>query len=550
MNFRIVTYTIGQILKVLAAFLVIPLIVSVCCGEIGGEFALQGLLAFIVPILLCLSLGFILTCKRPKETTYYAKEGLLIVGFSWVVMSLIGAIPFSIGTYGNPYFADLTYFDWLFESVSGFTTTGASILHGVGADEAISQIDIMSGVSVLGAGTHYYALLLWRSLTHWIGGMGMLIFILAILPSSSNGASSIRLMQAESTGQSVGKLVSRVNRTARILYLIYAGMTVLLFLLLLLGMAIPSDGARTIDPFNAVIFALSTAGTGGFAAVSTSAAEFGLYVQIMLIVFMFLFGVNFNMYFLLFTRKFKDILRSEELRFYFFFLIAVIFVMTLNVCLSNVFETYSKYGNGFGDLLKDTVFSAVACMTSTGFSVAHEVAPKVFLGDFSLWPTFSVMMLFLLMYVGACAGSTGGGFKCSRFIVLAKSMWMSCKRIINPNAVYVVRLNGKRVDEEVTRGVLGYFIIYLIILVLVTLILSFDPFVTAQDGGSFLTALSSSLTCLNNIGPGLTKAVGPAGNFFGYTIGMKIVMSVEMLIGRLEIFPIVMLFNPRTYSRH
>ncbi len=543
MNFRIVTYTIGQILKVLAAFLVIPLIVSVCCGEIGGGFALQGLLAFMVPILFCLSLGFILTCKRPKETTYYAKEGLLIVGFSWVVMSLIGAIPFSIGTYGNPNFADLTYFDWLFESVSGFTTTGASILHNV-ADTTISQIDIMSGVSVLGAGTHYYALLLWRSLTHWIGGMGMLIFILAILPSSSNGASSIHLMQAESTGQSVGKLVSRVNRTARILYLIYAGMTVLLFLLLLLGMVIPSDGARTIDPFNAVIFALSTAGTGGFAAVSTSAAEFGLYVQIMLIVFMFLFGVNFNMYFLLFTRKFKDILRSEELRFYFFFLIAVIFVMTLNVCLSNVFEAI--YANNFGAALKDTVFSAVACMTSTGFSVAGSIGG---MGDFTVWPTFSIMMLFMLMFVGACAGSTGGGFKCSRFLVLAKSMWISCKRIINPNAVYVVRLNGKRVDEEVTHGVLGYFIIYLIILVLVTLILSFDPFVSAQGGGSFLTALSSSLTCLNNIGPGLTSVVGPAGNFFGYTIGMKIVMSVEMLIGRLEIFPIVMLFNPKTYSR-
>lgn len=535
MNFKIVTFTIGQILKTLAAFMVIPLVVSLAFGETSAN----QIFSFVVPIMLCLVLGFILANRRPEDTTYYAREGLLIVGFSWIIISLIGALPFTIATYGDPDFADMTYIDWLFESVSGFTTTGATVLHdaptGIG-----NQIDIMNG-SVI-SGRHYCGLLLWRALTHWMGGMGMLIFILAILPTSSDGASSIHIMQAESTGQSVGKLVSRVGRSARILYLIYTVMTALLFCMLLIDMAIPTgDGIQQMDAFNAAIFALSTAGTGGFAAVSTSAAGFSLYVQIMLIVFMFLFGVNFNIYFLVLVRKFKDAFRSEELRFYCITVLVAIFAITLNLCISGLnagsSAVHAYEYKSFGTALKDSTFTVVSCMTSTGFATT----------DFDTWPVFARVTLLLLMFIGACAGSTGGGFKCSRFLVLIKSMWVSCKRVINPHAVYIVKLNGKKVNDEVTQGVFGYFVLHLTILIAVTVILSFDPFAAADD--TVLTSLSSSMACLNNIGPGLTPTVGPMANFFGYTVGMKCVLSVEMLIGRLEIFPILMLFNPKTYSR-
>lgn len=494
-----------------------------------GETSAQMLIAFVAPMLVGLGVGYILTRARPASTTFFAKEGLLIVGFSWIVISLLGALPFQIATLGDPNFADMTFVDWLFESVSGFTTTGSTVLHTV---EGGHQIDLM-------AATGYRGLLMWRSLTHWLGGMGVLIFILAVLPSSS-GASAIHIMQAESTGPSVGKLVSRVSSSARILYLIYAVMTVALVGLLALDMPLPSDAPQEVDFYNALILSFGTAGTGGFAATSASLGACSLYVQIVVTVFMFLFGVNFNLYFMILIGKFTEILKSEELRFYVLATAVAIVSVTFNVWATFAWVTEGEMTmyNDFGSCLQYASFSVVSCMTSTGFSTA----------DFALWPAFSRIVLLILMFIGACAGSTGGGFKCSRFLILIKSILTSCRRILNPHAVYTVKMNGKKLDDNVVRGVYGYFFVYLLILVGVTVILCFD--VPAAAGNDpILTSFTSVLACLNNIGPGITQAVGPSGDFYSFHIVVKLILSLVMLLGRLEIYPILMLFSPKTYTR-
>ncbi|MBQ7226915.1 MAG: TrkH family potassium uptake protein [Clostridia bacterium] len=514
MNFKVVAYNLGQILKAVAFLMALPLLSAVIMGETSAQL----LFAFIVPMLIGLALGFSLSSQKPEDSTFYAKEGFVIVGLSWILISLLGALPFTIGTFGNPYFADLSYVDWLFESVSGFTTTGSSILH---LTPYGHQIDLMYSCG--------RSLLLWRSLTHWIGGMGVLIFILAVLPSS--GASAIHLMQAESTGPTVGKLVSRMSSTARILYIIYAVMTVVQIGVLSISCAFD----ESMNFFHALVLSLGTAGTGGFAATSASVGEFGLYVRVVVTVFMFLFGINFNLYFCLLLGKVKDFFKNEELRLYVLILVGAILITTFNVWLS-LGETVSEY-KSFGETLGIASFTAVSLMTTSGFAVA----------DFTLWPALSQGALLALMFVGASAGSTGGGFKCSRFLLLVKSAVVRVRKVLNPRAVYSVKMDGKKVSDEVITGVNGYFVVYALILILSTFVLLFDA--GALGDTPLLSAFSTALSALNNIGPGMTTALGPSGDFYAYNIGMKLLLSLLMLFGRLEIYPILFLVSPRTYSR-
>lgn len=517
MNLRISIYTIGQILKALGAFFILPLITSIIYGEVHAQM----LFAFIVPALLSISIGSVLTMRPPEDRTFYAKEGLFIVGVSWIIISLIGALPFSIATLGDSNFADLNYIDWFFESASGFSTTGSSILH-VGANG--NQIDLMFNGG-------YRGLLLWRSLTHWMGGMGVLLFIMAVLPSTS-GASGLHLMQAESTGPSTGKLVSKVKGTARILYLIYTIMTIAEIILL----AFAAIGDENMDFYQAIILSLGTAGTGGFAATSASVGQFGLYVQIVVMVFMALFGVNFNLYFLLIIGKIRDAIKSEEFRFYIAVITIGIIALTLNVsiALTNVLD----YAASFWTTLQYTSFTAISLVTSTGYATC----------DFTLWPAFSTSILFSLMFIGACAGSTGGGFKCTRVLILVKSAFKSCMKVINPNAVYSVKMDGKKLDNEIVKSVNTYFVVYLLIFVFSALLVSIDSAALGTTNQT-MTIISSVMATLNNIGPGLTSIIGPSGDFYSFSYGIKILFSVLMLFGRLEIYPILMLFSPKTYSR-
>lgn len=516
MNYKVVIHTLGQLLKALSVILIFPFIVAL----IESEFSVQILLAFLGPSALCLGLGFILAHGKLKDSTFYTREGIVIVGFGWIIISLVGMLPFIIATAGVEELSDLSVIDWFFESVSGFSTTGASILHPVSGSH---QIDIMYE-------TGYKSVLFWRSLTHWVGGMGVLIFILAVIPSSA-GASGIHLMQAESTGPTIDKLVSKMSSTARILYLMYAALTVLEIILLSLASIFDSK----MNIFHAFVLSMGTAGTGGFAASSSSLGLYGPYVKIVVTVFMLLFGVNFNIYFCLLAKKFKDVLQSEELRFYLGFIIVAIFSMTLIVFYSmkDVFAEYSS----FGDVAIDVSFTAVSLTTSTGYATK----------DFTIWPDICRYMLLLMMFIGACAGSTGGGFKCSRFLLLVKIALVRCYKVINPRGVYSVKMDGKRVADETIQGVSGYFAIYILILLLSILFVAID--LSVRGISDLVTAFSSVLTCLNNIGPGMAPAIGPSGTFFGFSIPIKLLLSVLMLLGRLEIYPILMLFFPKTYSR-
>ncbi|MBR6788827.1 MAG: TrkH family potassium uptake protein [Clostridia bacterium] len=518
MNYKIVLSTLGQIVRVTGLLLSVPLLSAIIMGEAGDR---QIVCAFIVPMIICLSLGTTLSMIKPSDKTLYAKEGIVIVGVGWIVVSVIGALPLTIGTLGRENFLDLSFIDWLFESVSGFTTTGSSILH---ATSNGHQIDLLYACGCR-------SILLWRSFMHWIGGMGVLVFVLAMLPSLS-GASGLHLMKQESTGPTVGKLVSKMSSTARILYLIYAIMTAVEIVMLSLSLLF--DG--TMNVFHAFVLSFGTAGTGGFAATSASLASHGLYVQVVVTVFMFLFGINFNLYFCLLMGKIKDVLKSEELRLYSALMLIAIITISLNVwaSLGSIIDSYSNYANALGE----ATFTVVSLMTSTGYAIA----------DFTVWPSLSQGALIAVMFIGACSGSTGGGFKCSRFLILVKSAIMRCRKVVNPRAVFTVKMDGKKIDDEVTAGVNGYFVIYALILLLATFVIMIDVNALGADS-PIITAFTTSLTCLNNVGPGMTAIVGPNGSFFAFNGGIKILLSVLMLFGRLEIYPILLLISPRTYSR-
>ena len=478
MNIKMIFYTIGNLLKVEATLLCLPLIVSFIYKE-------NTYLSWLIPIAALLLFGILLTLKKPEKRNLYAKEGMALVGLSWIVLSLFGCLPFVISRQ-IPNFVDA-----LFETVSGFTTTGASIL---------TNIEELS-----------HSMLFWRSFTHWIGGMGVLVFVLAILPNSEGH--NIFILRAESTGPQVGKLVSKVKVTARILYLIYLGFTILEMIFLLFG---------KMPVFDSIVTSFATAGTGGFGIKSDSVASYSTYCQMVIAIFMLLFGINFNIFYFIIIGKVAQALKSEELRTY----IIIIAVATITIALNIFFVLDVSLSVAF----KDSFFQVVSFMTSTGFVSTN----------YDIWPELSQIILFFLMFIGACAGSTGGGMKVSRFMILMKSIKREIKKIIHPNSITNIRLEGTTLDESVVKGVCNYFTILITIFVVGVLVISLNGF-------DFVTTISSVVTTLNNDGPGFGSVIGATGNFASFSVLSKLTLSLLMLIGRLEIYPILVLFSPKVW---
>ena len=478
MNYRMISRVLGYVLLIIAALMLLPLIT--------GLWYRENILNFVITIICTAVPGFIMTRVKPKTQELFAREGFAIVGISWLLMSLLGALPFVIS-------GDIpSYIDAVFETASGFTTTGASILNDI---EGLTR----SG-------------LFWRSFTHWIGGMGMLVFLMAIMPMS--GEHSMHIMRAEVPGPTVGKLVPRVRKTAMILYVIYFGLTILEAILLLCG---------GMSFFDAILHAFATAGTGGFSTRGSSIGAFNsAYIDIVVTIFMILFGVNFNLYFLLLIGKFKDALKSEELHVY----LGVIFsaAIIIGICISKI------YG-GFFHALRYSFFNVATVVSTTGFGNA----------DFTQWPTLAQAMLVAIMFMGGCAGSTGGGIKVSRIMVVIKSAFADIAQMIFPRSVRVVRLDSKRVSSETVRACNTYFAIYMLALLATTLLVSVDGF-------DVTTNFTAAVSCLSNIGPGLSL-VGPAGNFAMFSDFSKIVMTIAMLLGRLEIYPLLVLVMPTMWRR-
>ncbi len=480
MNHAMVCYLVGWMLSVEGGILLLPMLTAVIYQEPIA-------FAYLAMSALCLVFSCLFTRCKPKNTRFYAREGFVTVSLCWIVLALTGALPFWLS-------GEIpSYVDALFESISGFTTTGATILGDV---EALS-----------------HASLLWRSLTHWVGGMGVLVFMLAVLPLA--GGQTIYLMRAESPGPSVNKLSPHLRDTAFILYAIYLGMTVLEIVLLLLG---------GMPLFDAVNTALATAGTGGFGIWNNSMAHYsGYYLQAVVTLFMILFGVNFNIYFLILTRRWKQALRIEELRVYLGVIAASALLIACNV--RHLF-------GGFFDSLHHALFQVASIITTTGFATV----------DFNQWPAFSKCILVLLMFIGACAGSTGGGIKCSRVLLMCKSIKKEMQFLIHPRSVRVNKMDGRRVQHEVMRSVNVFLIAYLIIFILSTLALC----LSSQDLVTNFTAVAATL---NNVGPGL-ELVGPSSNFGFFDPLSKIVLMFNMLAGRLELFPMLLLFAPDTWRRN
>jgi len=426
--------------------------------------------------------GLALTRLKPKTTQIYARDGFVAVGVVWIAMSLIGALPFVLN-------GDVpSYIDAFFETVSGFTTTGASVFTDI---ESLSRANMF-----------------WRLFTHWIGGMGVLVFIMAVLPMS--GEHSMHIMRAEVPGPTVGKLVPRVRKTAAILYLIYMGLTVLETILLLCG---------GMSFYEALLHSFATAGTGGFSTRATSIAAFdSVYIEMVIAVFMVLFGVNFNLYFLLLMGRAKDVFKNEELRWYLCIIGGVVLVMALGI--------KDMYGS-LGTALRHAFFNTASIVSTSGFGTV----------DFIQWPEYCKVIIVLLMFCGGCAGSTGGGLKLSRIMMLIKGVICDVREILRPRSVHRVMMDGRPVDRSVRQAVSVYFDLYIISLLLFTFIISFN-------GYDFATNFTAALSCLSNIGPGLSL-IGPTGSFAIFSAPIKLVLSFAMLLGRLELYAILALFFPK-----
>lgn len=473
MNQSVIRYILGRILRIEGLLFLLPAFVGLLYHEKEG---LYYLLMFAV----CFAIGFLASIKKPKSDVFYLKEGCVTTALSWILLGLFGCVPFFL-TGEIPNFVDA-----LFETISGLTTTGASILSDV---EALS-----------------HASLFWRSFTHWIGGMGVLVFMLAVVPLS--GGSNINLMRAESPGPSVGKLVPRVRGTARALYIIYFVLTLIEFILLLLG---------HMPLFDAICTSMGTAGTGGFGIKNSSISDYSIYCQWVITIFMILFGINFNAYYLIILRQFKKALAMEEIRTYLAVILVSIILITANIY---------NMTNGLFDAVTQASFQVASIITTTGFSTAN----------FDLWPTFSKTILVLLMFVGACAGSTGGGIKVSRFIVAVKTFLKETLTYIHPKSIRRLQIDNHPLDHEVIRSVNVYLITYTMIFVASLLLIS-------TEGKDMITTFTSVAATINNIGPGLCD-VGPIGNYYDFSIISKIVMIFDMLAGRLELFPLLILFHP------
>ena len=480
MNHQMIGFVIGRILLTEAVLLALPMAVSLLYGESA--------VPFLIPMALLALCGLLLGARKPVRTSLYARDGLAVVALAWILMSLFGAMPFVIS-------GDIPHFvDAFFETVSGFTTTGASIL---------TEIEPL-----------HRGILFWRSFTHWVGGMGVLVFVMAILPMSAGDGHGMHLMRAEVPGPSVGKLVSRMGDTAKILYGIYLAMTVLEIVLLLLG---------GMSLFDACIHAFGTAGTGGFSCRNLSVGAYdSVYFDVVIGVFMLLFGVNFNLYYFLLIKRFRDVFRSEELRAYLLIVAAAVAAIA-----ADIVHIYGSVAQS----LRYAFFQVASIITTTGFATA----------DFNLWPEFSRAILVILMFIGACAGSTGGGIKVARVVILCKTSLGDMRKMLHPNAVTTVRFEGKPLTDRSIRSVHLFLTVYILIFTVSVLLLSLERF-------DLITVFTAVAACINNIGPGL-EVVGPMGNYAQFSPAAKLLLSFDMLVGRLEIFPMLLLFAPSIWER-
>ena len=482
MNYGMIKYSLGWLLLFEAGFFTLPLLTGVIYGE-------RAALAFLWSILITAAVGVILKLKKPEKTKLYSRDGFVIVALSWIALSLFGSLPFL--------FSGVTksFTDALFETVSGFTTTGASIFESV---EALPK-----------------SILIWRSFMNWIGGMGVLVFVMAFLPLG--GAHNINIMRAESPGPSVSKLVPRVKTTALILYLIYVVMTAVQFILLLFG---------GIGIFDSINIAFSTAGTGGFGIRNDSFSSYSSYIQIVTAVFMLLFSINFSSYYLAIKGRFKESVNTEVKVF-----VGMVAAVVIIIALDTFYSNDTRYSFTLAEAFKHSLFNVSSLVSTTGFASF----------DFDIWPNLSKTLLVLIMFVGACAGSTGGGIKVSRILILIKGMAKELKMLIHPKQVKKISIDGKEVEHEVVRSVNAYIVCYVAVFLVSVLVLSFEE----TDLVTNFTAVTATI---NNIGPGLA-GVGPTMNYAAFSVISKLMLTFDMLAGRLELFPMLILFSPATWKK-
>lgn len=477
MNYRMISYVLGWILIFESLFMAVPIVTAIIYSE-------TAVWSFVITFAACAVTGGLLMLTKPKDLTIYSREGYVIVSLSWIVISLFGCIPFMLSG------AIPSFIDALFETVSGFTTTGASIL---------SEVESLPK-----------SVLMWRSFTHWVGGMGVLVFIMAFLPLS--GGQNLHIMRAESTGPSVGKLVPRVKTTAMILYSLYFALTLIEFVVLLFG---------GMNVFEALNTAFATAGTGGFGIRNDSIGSFSPFIQIVVTVFMLLFSINFGAYYCILTGKIKEAFNTE-LRCFLIIVALATLIITLNI--------RGMYANT-ADAVRDSAFTVASLISTTGFSTA----------DFNLWPELSRTLLVLIMFIGACAGSTGGGMKVTRILILFKSMGKELESLAHPKQVKKIKMDGHPIEHDVVRSVNVYMVSMVLIFVCSLVAISFEN----HDLITNFTAVTASI---NNIGPGLEK-IGPTENFSFFSPFSKAVLIFDMLAGRLELFPMLMLFSPHTWKK-
>lgn len=481
MNYKMIFKIIGNVLKYELLLLIIPLIISLNYGQGDSK-------AFLITILIMAPIAFLLCNLKIRKSEMYAKEGFLTVGLSWIVISAVGSLPFIISG-SIPSFVDA-----FFETASGFTTTGASIL---------TEIESLPK-----------GILFWRSFTHWIGGMGFLIFILALIPTL--GSSSIHLLKAESPGPTPGKIVPKIKQTAKILYIIYFFLTLIQTLLLKLA---------GLSLYDSTLHALGTAGTGGFSNMNSSVAAFNNpTVEWIITIFMLLFGINFALYFQVIKGNIKSFFKSEELKYYFLMIFISIVFITINIIGIN--------GGNISDSIRQSSFQVASIVTTTGYATT----------DFNLWPSLSKLILIILMFTGAMAGSTGGGIKTIRIVIVLKAIKREINKILHPKRIKSVKIDGKVVEEETISGVFLFICAYIVIALIAMIIVSIDGF-------DIVTTTTSVIATLSNIGPGL-EMVGPTGNFSAFSPLSKIVLSFCMLAGRLEIYPMLIMFSPSIWKRN
>ncbi len=478
MNYRMIIHTLGRMLMFEAVFLLAPSITSLVYSE------WRSLWAFLATALICTAVGVLCSFKSPRNKTLRARDGFVIVSLSWIFLSLFGSLPFLFSGVIN------NFVDALFETTSGFSTTGATIF---------ADVEVLPR-----------AIIMWRSVTHWVGGMGVLVFVMAFLPLG--GGQNMHIMKAESPGPSVSKLVPRVRTTALLLYSIYGVLTLVQFILLLFG---------DMDVFYAVVTALATAGTGGFGFLNDSMASFSSYIQIVIAVFMLIFSINFNSYFLVLRGRFKEFF-TEEVR---------AFLIMVGVCVALIaFDIRGMYSS-FGEGLKHALFNVSAIVSTTGFTSA----------DFDLWPTLSKTLIVILMFIGACAGSTGGGIKMSRILIIVKTMVRELGAAIRPKQIKKIRVDGDIQDASVVSSVCGYMFCFVSVFVVSLVLISLD-------GADLVTNFTAVTAAIGNIGPGLSK-VGPVMNFGFFSPLSKLVLIFDMLAGRLEFFPMLLLFVPSVWKK-